>query len=430
MLVQWYRKACLHGAALAALGLVLATAAQAQSYDNPGLGQKPVQAHPQDFKPLGIRAGAFMLHPGVELAGEWNDNVFYSFDDEQSDFIYHIRPYITAQSTWSRHSLTVRLAADIGRFADYGFRDYEDYFLNIGGRVDVKSRSSFNYALDYMQLHEDLNNRAAEQGVLPTDYTLAGGGLGFDHQFNRLSVGLDYYHASYDFDNNLRPDGTLIDNSDRDREDDSAGIRLGYQFQTDMQAFAAAEWHQVSYDQELDRNDYRRDSDGYSLQAGVRMGITGVLSGDVFVSYHDMDFDDPLLPSVDGFAAGMGLTWLPTTLTTVRGSISSDVQQTTSEYSSGYLGTLYSFRVDHELRRDLQLSGHVSYRDNDYELIAGAPADARAYDEVWNVGLGATYFLNRSVYLSASYDWSELSTNVPNDGFEVNRVWLVLGLEK
>jgi hypothetical protein len=143
-----------------------------------------------------------------------------------------------------------------------------------------------------------------------------------------------------------------------------------------------------------------------------------------------MDFDDPMLPSVDGFAAGMGLTWLPTTLTTVRGSISSDVQQTTSEYSSGYLGTLYSFRVDHELRRDLQLSGHVSYRDNDYELISGAPANARAYDEIWTAGLGATYFLNRSVYLSASYDWSELSTNVPNDGFEVNRVWLVLGLEK
>ena len=430
MLKQLYRKGWLLSVALAVLGVVLAPAVQAQSYDNPGLGQRPVQAHPQDFKPLGVRAGAFMLHPGVELAGQWNDNVFYSYEDEQSDFIYHVRPYFTAQSTWSRHSLTVRLAADLGRYADYSFRDYEDYFLNIGGRIDVQSRSSFNYALDYMQLHEDLNNRSAEQGVVPTEYTLAGGGLGFDHQFNRLSLGLDYYHANYDFDNNVRPDGTLIDNSDRDRTDDTAGIRLGYQFQADMQAFVAANWHQVDYDRNPDRNGFDRNSDGYSLQAGLRMGITGVLSGDVFVSYHDMSYDDPRLPGVDGWALGMGLTWLPTTLTTVRASISSDVQQTTSQYASGYLGTLYSLRVDHELRRDLQLQAQVSYRDNDYTLLPGAPANARAYDEIWSAGVGATYFFNRSVFLSASYDWSELSTNVPNDGFEVNRVWLVLGLEK
>ena len=99
MLDQRNRKAFTCDATLVALCLLLATAVQAQSYDNPGLGQRPVHAHPQDFKPLGVRAGAFMLHPGVELAGQWNDNVFYAYEDEQSDFIYHIRPYITAQRT-------------------------------------------------------------------------------------------------------------------------------------------------------------------------------------------------------------------------------------------------------------------------------------------------------------------------------------------
>ena len=52
----------------------------AQNYDDPGLGEKPVSAHPQDYKPLGIRAGSFMLHPGVQLAAEFTDNVFYTGD--------------------------------------------------------------------------------------------------------------------------------------------------------------------------------------------------------------------------------------------------------------------------------------------------------------------------------------------------------------
>ena len=47
----------------------LTTSVYAQSYDNPGLGQQPVAAHPQDYKPLGIRAGTFMLHPGDPMPG-------------------------------------------------------------------------------------------------------------------------------------------------------------------------------------------------------------------------------------------------------------------------------------------------------------------------------------------------------------------------
>lgn len=415
---------------LVALLTSLATSAYAQTYDNPGLGEKPVSAHPQDYKPLGIRAGTFMLHPGVELATEWTDNVFYSYDNEQSDFIYHLRPYVTAQSTWSRHSLTVRLAADLAFHNDYSFRDYQDYFLNIGARMDVKTRSSFKYNLDFMRLHEGLNNRAAQQGVDPTVYHMFDAGLGFDHQFNRLGLELRYAYVNLDFDNSIDSNGDIIDNQERNRHDNIFDVRLGYQFKTEMQVFIGGNWRQVKYQEKFDSNGLQRSSDGYSLRGGVRMGITELLSGDIYVTYHDMGYDDPVLPNVNGWALGAGLTWLPTQLTTVRGSIKSDVQQTTNEYASGYLGTLYALRVDHELLRDLQLSAKLSYRNGDYTLVADAPGDAREYDHVWAAGIGANYFINRSLYLSLSYDYSKLTSNLPTDDFKVNTVWLVLGLEK
>jgi hypothetical protein len=408
----------------------LATSAYAQSYDNPGLGQQPVSAHPQDYKPLGIRAGTFMLHPGAELTAEWTDNVFYSYDNEQTDFIYHLRPYVTAQSTWSRHSLTARLAADFAFLNNYSFRDYQDYFLNIGARLDVKTRSSFNYNLDFMRLHEDLNNRDAQQGVDPTIYHMFDAGLGFDHQFNRLSLQAYYAYTNLDFDDSIDFNGDTIDNQDRNRHDNHFNVRLGYQLKTEMQVFIGGNWRQVRYQEKFDSNGLERSSDGYSLRGGVLMGITEVLSGDIYATYHDMSYDDPSLPNVNGWALGAGLTWLPTRLTTVRGSIKSDVQQTTNEFASGYLGTLYALRVDHELRRDLQLSAKMSYRNGDYTLVDNAPSDARQYDHVWSAGIGANYFINRSLYLSLSYDYSKLTSNLPTDGFAVNTVWLVLGLEK
>jgi hypothetical protein len=402
----------------------------AQYYDDPGLGQKPVATHPQDYKPLGIRAGSFMLHPGVELAAEYTDNVFYSYDNEESDLIWHVRPYFTAQSTWSRHSFNVRLAADIGRHADYGFRDYEDYFLNISGRLDVKTRTSITYGADYMDLHEGLNVRSAEQGVEPTRFTIYGGRLGFDHIFNRFSVGMMYRRYWYDFDDALGEDGTIIENQDRDRVDDSLSAKVAYQFKTDKQLFARATWYQTEFDQPFDRNGLDRSSDGWSVSAGITFQVTGVLDGDLAASYYSRSVNDPLLPDIEGWGGSAGLSWYPTSLTTVRGSISTEVHPTTSQYSSGYLGTLYAVRVDHELLRDLQVQAHVSYRDNDYQLVDFAPEDARRYDEVWSAGLGASWFINRNLRLSASYDFSTLSTNVPFDGYDANRFWLVLGFEK
>ena len=53
----------------------------------------------------------------------------------------------------------------------------------------------------------------------------------------------------------------------------------------------------------------------------------------------------------------------------------------------------------------------------------------RDHDKVYRYGLGANWFINRHMYLNASYGHEKLKTNVPADGYQVNRVWLVLGLE-
>lgn len=402
----------------------------AQDYDDPALGQQPVVSQPQDFKPLGIRAGSFMLHPGVEVAVDYNDNVFYSNDNEQSDTIFHVRPYVTAISNWSRHSLSVRLAADVGRYADFGVRDYEDYFLTVSGRFDFKGQNNMGYHLDALQLHEDLNARDSVQGIEPTVYHLLGAGLTYDHYFNRLSLGgtLDWQQLQYD--DVLGESGEIINNEDRDRQSMRASLTSGYQFKTDKRAFVTVAWDETEYDQEIDRNGYNRDSSGYSLSGGLDFTITNLLTGDVSLGYYERDYDDPELQDVDGVGFGAGLTWVPTQLTTVRANVSSSIEDSASATASGYFRTLYALRVDHELLRNLQLTGRLSYSDSDYETVLDAPAGSRTSDKVWRAGLGMNYFINRWMWVGASYDYQYLNTNVANDGYKVNRAWLVLGFEK
>jgi hypothetical protein len=411
-------------------GLLFPGLLLAQYYDDPGLGQKPVAGYPQDYKPLGIRAGAFMLHPAVQLAAEWTDNVFFTERDKKSDIVYHVRPYISAQSTWSRHSLNITLAADYAPYNDYSFQDYTDYFLTVTGRLDVKNRSFMTYGGTAMRLHEGRNNRDAEQGFEPTIYYLYGANLGYDHTFNRLSLGATLTWEHLDFDNAYSLVNGVINNQDRDRDSYNWSARAGYQFRSGMQAYAAYSSGTVNYKDKTDRNDYDRTGDAYAISGGLAMTLTGKLNGDVYATYVNRSYDDPALPDTNGWGLGAGLTWTPTYLTSVYAMVDTSVQETTNQYSSGYLRTLYSFRVDHELTRFIQINGFVSYSNNDYQQIADAPPDARAWDRVFRYGIGLNWFINRYLFLNASYAHSKLNTNVPDNGYAVNSVWLTLGIER
>ena len=157
--------------------------------------------------------------------------------------------------------------------------------------------------------------------------------------------------------------------------------------------------------------------------------MTGKLNANLFASYNERSYDDPRLEAISGWAGGAALQWNPTYLTSVYGTITSSIEDTTSQFASGSVRTVYTVRVDHELKRFLQLNGFVSYSDNDYQLLAGAPEGARAWDEIFRAGIGLNWFINRHFRLSASYDYEKLKTNVANDGYETNRIWLVLGYE-
>jgi hypothetical protein len=196
-----------------------------------------------------------------------------------------------------------------------------------------------------------------------------------------------------------------------------------------MQAFATYAPYKIEYDQQLDSDGLNRSGDGYTATGGLSFGITGKLNGDVYAAYDDRSYDDPTLPGIDGWSLGAGLQWNPTYLTSVYGRIDSSIEETTSKYSSGYFRTLYSLRVDHELTRYLQLNAFVSYSNNDYTVVPDAPLATRSYDKVWRSGIGANWFINRFMYLNASYDWEQVKTDGSDDGYTVNRIWLTLGME-
>ena len=400
----------------------------AQQYYDPGLLRKTIDRKPVEFEPVGMRWGSFMVGAGAELVYEHNDNIFYFTNLEVADSITHVRPWFDLNSDWNRHELNFSVMADIGNYSDFDGQDFEDWAARLDGRIDVKRGSSFNYNIFAMRLHEDRSSPDDVNGIRPTEFAYDGFDVGYSHTFNRLTVDLNYDRNDTDYQNNIRLSGTIVDNQDRDRTRDALTLKLDYELANQRHVFLRVAGNNVDYDQVFDNVGFERSSNGYSLQAGMSWDLTGVLVGNAYLDYIDQEYDDPRFTNVTGFGIGGSLVWTPTQLTNISFLARNGPQETTQIGSSGYFSTLYSVRLQHELRRNWLLNVRASYTDNDYG-IKGGSEELLTDTQVTRAGLGLIYLFNRNFYLSGGYVYEKQKANLSRYGYRTNRWFLTLGAE-
>ncbi len=92
--------------------------------------------------------------------------------------------------------------------------------------------------------------------------------------------------------------------------------------------------------------------------------------------------------------------------------------------SPGYLRTNVGFVVDHELLRNVLITGRAGYQNDDYERI---DRDDNRFD----AGIGARYSLNRNFYFGGSYTFSHRTSSGSGSGpdFTRNLVLLRIGAQ-
>lgn len=384
----------------------------------PGLGsaQEPnpnvsvVDRPRPDFDALGIRAGSFLVFPEITVAEEFNDNVFAEEDDEDSDFITIIAPVIDVRSTFSRNSLGFTLGSEIGRYLDETDENYEDVFLNGDATLDVTSRSRIDFDAEVGRFHEardDPEDVAAEE---ITEFLRFGGGVRFSQAFNRINVAATGRVLREDFD-----DAGTINNDDRDEVTYDALLRGGYLISPRVNAFVEGRYTIESRDDDVDDAGFDRDSNGYEARLGTAVDFTGLLFGEAFVGYREEQFDDERLDDVNGFSFGVDLTYNITRLTTLQLSGEGDIESTTIAGANGNFNRQIELSVDHELLRNLIVSGLIGFEQDDFESLD------RVDDRI-NVGAGVTYLINRNFAVEGDYEFTDRSSDDPTVEFTRNVV--------
>jgi hypothetical protein len=398
-------------------------AAQSRSADmfarDRGVG---VRERPKpEYEALGINSGAFVVFPKIQFDAEYNNNVFASGTNEQDDVIFRIRPEVSAESDWSRHSLQAYARSVISRNVDFDSEDTTDWTVGARGRLDVVRGSSVSAGAEYGHLTEPrTSTNTAQSSTSPIEYDLSSAYIGAVRAKGRVRVSGRADVRSWEYEDGQTAAGQVIDQSARDRTAMSLAGRLDYALSPATAIFGQITGNEKDYDTGTITTP-ARDSSGYEALVGVNFELGAVSRGEIAAGYISQSYDNAAYTDIDGFGGRAQLEWFPTELTTVTASVSRTIEDAGIIGAAGYLSSEVGAKVDHELLRNVILTGQLSYSEDDYNVIDRD-------DQRLNASLAGTYLINRNYGVTTTLSYLDLSSDgaLAGPSYDVTRLFVSL----
>ena len=345
------------------------------------------------------------MFPSVETGVEATDNVFRATTGPRDDIGYFVAPSMRIESDWVRHSVNFDASSRHVYYFDNPSEDELDLDISADVTIDIRRDTTLElegaYALDQEGRGDiDVPGAAAER---PNEHALEGTAT-LTRTFNRLEISIEGAVEHNIFEDVDLVGGGQQNNSDRNFTEYEGTLRVGYDISPKLQPFVRTGYSVRRHEQDIDDNGLRRDSDGISVEAGVEIGITSMLTGELAVGYVRRDFDDGALNDIDGVTFDGSLLWRPSEITTVTFTASTEVEETGTGTLSGSIERRLGVAINHELRRNLMVGGSVDYTLEDF---TGGSLE----EETLFLALGLTYQLNRSVALRLGYSFEDFQSN-------------------
>lgn len=378
-----------------------------------------------DFDARGIRLGAFYLYPSLTAGVGSSDNVFNTHTGPVSATFFTVDPQLRLRSNWAQHAFNVGAEAKSYWYDAQSGENRTDWNVSADGRIDIARGSDVSAELHYRDYHEErgtdrVGGLAVGDPAEPTSLSDVGGSLALNHAFNRLLVSAGASLDDFNYRNTpVRGGGPVIDNRDRDRSVTGVFAKATYEVAPETGLFVRGAWNNHNFKTALDDFGRNHDSHGLSGDAGVRFSMTHLFTGEIFAGYQTQNYVDAAFKSTTGFAFGADLKWFPTMLTTVSFEGSRTIEDTSIKDSSGYISTRGQVSLDHELLRNIILSGKVGYETADYQDVARR-------DNIVSAQVDGVYLLNNNFHFDAGWRYVDRNSDDTTFTYTTNNFFLAL----
>jgi hypothetical protein len=377
--------------------------------------RKPASDNP--FDALGLRAGAFLLKPTIDVDFGYDSNPGQLPGKVNGATFTTVASRVEFASDWSRHALHGAVEGSFQRFFDSDNPNRPTLHSVIDGRADVRRDTALEFEtrlnLDTERIGSDGVPLSATRRPLELAY---GGTLGVVQRFGDTAVALRGNVDRNDYQE-------VTPGYGRDYTTYGAALRGTYEASPAWQPFveASADWRQ--HDDPINASGTTRDSSGASLKAGARLEFSGALRGEASLGYGGRHYVDAPFEDISGVLANASLVWTPTALTTVTLLASTGFDETTVSGATSSVDRTVGVAVAHAFRRNLLGTASVSYNTLNYQGI-------ERKENTIDATLGIEYRLSRSVAVRAQYAYEHLTSTVPGSDYTANSILVGLRLQR
>jgi hypothetical protein len=241
----------------------------------------------------------------------------------------------------------------------------------------------------------------------PTAYSRSAFNGAYEQEFNRVRVTLGGRLEQLDYNDTPRvlPAPTAdFNNDDRDRSITEVFAKTAVEAWSSTAVFVRGGYTATNFTAAFDDDGYNRDSTSMRVDGGFEFAMTHVLVGEVSAGYEMKTFDSAQFADAADVAVAVGLKWFPTMLTTVRLDGSRSIEETSIADASGFVSTKGQVGIDHELLRNLIVSGKVGYENDEY-------ADVARNDDILKGSVSGRYLINNNLHLDAGWEFVDRTSN-------------------
>jgi len=412
--------------ALAATALVSVTPlAHADVY----YGEQPNLT--SDYAAQGIPFGGFRIFPTVDLTADYDDNVFKVESPLVDSFYFIQRPEVRIASQWSRHELDIYGGSETFEYTNTPSENITNYNAGGNGRLDVFQGLDLIADGSFQVLHElrtdpDIN----EVPGFPKDPNL--------YNRTKADAALEYhpYHFSFslggsferlDYGPTRLIGGGLFPNNDRNFDEWDITGNAGYEFSPGYAVFIRGSYDSRIFDLEFNRNGIDEASTGFTVDAGIDMLVTNLITGSAYLGYLEQNYKAPF-GNVNGLDFGAQLVWTPDPLWTINLNASHVIN---NSVVSGTVAPAVAendedvkLKVDYAILKYLFLEGNFEYLNTEF-----AKAIPSRTDNYIDAGIGLKYILNRYMAIRGAYNFETRNSNQPGNNFNDNQFELALYLQ-
>jgi hypothetical protein len=372
----------------------------------PTVAGQTVTSRPRpDYDPIGMRIGDFFWFPHAEVDEVFNSNIF-ALRSPTSDFITVLQPGFDLLSSLPRNAINLHAGAAAGFYARNPTQNTATGVVSADGRLDLDAQSGFfgNALLAHLYTPRTSPNSpggAAE----PVTYNNYAAGLGYRQTGLRLGYEADLAVLGTQYNPVPLIGGGTASESAANSIIPQATLRVGYEFIPDYRAYVRASGSVYNYPN-TPPGGVSFNSTVYRVNTGLEILPRHLIYGEVYVGYLTQNFHTSGLPSTSTPDAGGRLVWNVTPRTTLNFNAVRTFQTTnpTSGTGAGYLQSVMTASVDHELRHNILLNAGAGYENDSYQGIS-------RNDNIFSAGAGVRYLLNRNLFLAGSYSYQQRSSS-------------------